>query len=190
MLSLKISFLRANPSKFVTKDVNKAIMLRTKLRNQFLKKRTLEARTKYNKQRNICVSLVKNARRNYHENLDLKDINDNKKFWATVKPLFSNKIKSAENIFLDESGEIIRNEVKVANVFNKYFVNMVPSMGITNNHIFLSNTNPSDGPLENIIDKYKNLPSMTCINKHMTNSELSFTFQPVTKNQISNLINS
>ena len=65
---------------------------------------------------------------------------------------------------------------------------MVPSMGITNNHIFLSNTNTSDDPLDKIIDKYKNYPSITCINKHMTNFELSFTFQPVTKNQISNLI--
>ena len=83
---LKTKFLRANHSKFVTKDVSKAIMLRTKLRNQFLKKRTLQARTKYNKQRNICVSLVKKAKQNYYENLDLKDINDNKKFWATVKP--------------------------------------------------------------------------------------------------------
>ena len=163
-------------------------MLITKLRHQFLKKSTSEARTKYNKQRDICLSLVKKAKWNYYENLDFKDTNDNKKFWATVKPLFSNKIKSAENIFLDESGKIIRNEVKVANVFNKYFVNMVPSMGITNNHIFLSNTNTSDDPLDKIIDKYKNHPSITCINKHMTNSELSFTFQPVTKNQISNLI--
>ena len=130
-------------------------MLRTKLRNQFLKKRTLETRTKYNKQRNIYVSLVKKAKRNYYENLDLNDINDNKKFWATVKPLFSNKIKSAENIFLDESGEIIRNEVKVANVFNRYFVNMVTNMGITNNNNFLSTTDTSDTnePLEKIIDK-------------------------------------
>ena len=54
---LKTKFLRANHSKFVTKDLSKAIILRTKLRNQ--KKRTLEAKTKYNKQRNICVSLVK-----------------------------------------------------------------------------------------------------------------------------------
>ena len=72
-------------------------------------------------------------------------MNDNKMLWATVKPPFSNKIKSAENIFLDESGEIIK-KVKVA-VFNNYFVNMVPSMGITYNHIFLSNTNTSDDPL-------------------------------------------
>ena len=105
----KTKFLRANHSKFVTKDVSKAIMLRTKLRNQFLKMKTLEARTKYNRQRNICVSLVKKAKRNYYKNLDLKDINDNKNFWATVKPLFSNKIKPVETTLLDESWEIIRN---------------------------------------------------------------------------------
>ena len=69
-------------------------------------------------------------------------------------------------------------------------MNIVPSIGITNNHIFLSNTNTSDDPLDKIIDKNKNHPSITCINKHMTNSELSFTFEPVfvTKNQVSNLI--
>ena len=161
-------------------------MLRTKLRHQFLKKKTLEAINKYNKQKNTCVSVVKKAKRKYYENLDLKDINDNKKFWATVKPLFSNKIKLAENIFLDEPVEIIINEVKVANVFNKYFVNMVPSMGITNNHSFLSNTNTSDDPLDKIIDKYKNHPSITCINKHMAKFELSSIFQPVTKKQIRN----
>ena len=112
---LKTKFLRANHSKLATKDVSKAIMLRTKQRNQFLNKKTLGTRTKYNKQRNICVNLVKKAKRNHYENSDLKDINDNKKFWAIVKPLFSNKIKSAENIFLDEPGNITRNKIKVAN---------------------------------------------------------------------------
>ena len=119
---LKSKFLKTNHSKFVQK---KAVMLRTKLRNPFLKKSTLEARTCY-------------------KNLDLEDINESRKFWATVKPLFSNKIKSAENIFLDESGEIVRNEVEVANVFNTYFVDMVPNNVITNNHNFLSSTDTSD----------------------------------------------
>ena len=144
MAPLKTKFLRANHSKFVTKDVSKAE--KVKLRNRFLKKRTLEAKTKYSKQRNICVSLVKKAKRNYYKNLDLKDVHDNKKLWATIKPLFSKKIKTAEDIFLDELGEIIKNEVKVANAFNKYFVNMVHSVGITNNHNFLSNADTSDNP--------------------------------------------
>ena len=34
--------------------------------------------------------------RSYYENLDLKDITDSKKFWATAKPIFSDKIKSTE----------------------------------------------------------------------------------------------
>ena len=68
-------------------------MLRTKLRNQFLKIRTPEAKLKYNKQRNLCVSLLRKTKRNYYENLDLNDKNDNKKFWTKVKLLFAkNKI--------------------------------------------------------------------------------------------------
>ena len=62
-------------------------------------------------------------------------------------------------------------------------MNVVPSIGITNNHNFLSSTCTSDNPLEKIIAKYQNHLSITCINKHMTNSELNSTFQPVTKNQ-------
>ena len=54
-------------------------MLRTKLQNQ-LKKTTSEAKLKYNKQTNLCVGLLRNAKRNYYENLDLNDMNDNKKF--------------------------------------------------------------------------------------------------------------
>ena len=54
---------------------------------------------------------------------------------------------------------------------------MEPNMNITNNHNFLIND-----PLEKIIDKYKNHPSITCINKHIANSEFSFTFKPATKN--------
>ena len=42
---LKKKYIRANHSKFVTKD----IMLRSKLRNQFLKTKTQESKIKYNK---------------------------------------------------------------------------------------------------------------------------------------------
>ena len=71
----------------MTKELGKAIMQRTKLRNQFLKKKTSEAKLKYNKQRNLCVSMLRKAKSNHYENLVLNDINDNKKFWTAVKPL-------------------------------------------------------------------------------------------------------
>ena len=85
-------------------------MRRTKLQNQFLKKRTSEAKLKYNKQINLCVNLLRKTKRNHYEDLDLKDINDNKKFWTTVKPLFCNKIKSVENITLDENCKLVRDD--------------------------------------------------------------------------------
>ena len=71
-------------------------MLRTKLRNQFLEKRTSEAKLKYNKQRNRCDSWIRKAKRNDCKSLDLNDVNDNKKFWITVKTLCCNKIKSSD----------------------------------------------------------------------------------------------
>ena len=66
-------------------------------------------------------------------------------------------------------------------------MNIVPKHGY-NNHNLLSNTDTSNDPLEKIIDKYKSHPSITCINKHMKNSELTFTFQPVTLHTITKLI--
>ena len=54
--SLKCKYLRANQSKFRTMELSKNIMLRTRFRHQFLKMKTSEAKAKYNKQSNICVS--------------------------------------------------------------------------------------------------------------------------------------
>ena len=49
-------------------------------------------------------------------------------------------------------------------------------MSLTNTHNISSNTDSSDDPLENIIDKYKNHPGITSLNQHMINSQLTFTF--------------
>ena len=62
--------------------------------------KTPEAKAKYNKQIIICVSLTRKSKRNYYESLNLNNICDNEKNCATVKPPFSNKIKSGENIVL------------------------------------------------------------------------------------------
>ena len=55
-------------------------MLRSKLRNKFLEDKTDEARTKYKKQRNICIYLLQKVKRNYCSDLDLSNVTDNRKF--------------------------------------------------------------------------------------------------------------
>ena len=99
---LKKKYLRANHSRFVNKELNKAIMQRSRLRNAYLKDRTRAARIAYKKQRNVCVSILRKSKKCYYENLDTKNITDNKKFWGTVKPLFSNKVRSNTYITLNE----------------------------------------------------------------------------------------
>ena len=159
-------------------------MLRSKLRNQFLKTKTQKSKLKYSKQRNLCVSITRKAKRSYYENLDLKDITDSKKFWATVKPLFSSKIKSTEYITLEENGKIISNDKELARIFNGFFVNIVPNLGINTNHSFLINTDNEDDPIEKAIAKYKNHPCIISIKKFMENSDSSFSFQHIPKDKI------
>ena len=92
-----------------------------------LEERTLKAKLKYNKQRDLCVSWLRKAKRSYYKNLDLNDINNNKIFWTKVKPFFCNKIKSVENTKLDENVKLVRDEKENAIIFNEFFVNTVPN---------------------------------------------------------------
>ena len=82
-------------------------MLRSKLRNLYLKVRSDENGIMYKKQRNICVSLLRKAKKKHYEDLRLADVTDNKKFWKRVKSLFGNKIKGNSNIVLVESKDLI-----------------------------------------------------------------------------------
>ena len=69
-----------------------AIMVRSKLRNKFLKLKTEENRLAYAKQRNYCLKLLQQKKRQHFENLNLSSITDNKLFWKTVSPLFIKKM--------------------------------------------------------------------------------------------------
>ena len=108
---------------------------------------------KHNKQRNLCVSITRKVKRSYFENLELKDITDNKKVGATVKPLLSNKIKSTEYITLEENGKIISNDKELARTSNEFFVKTVPNLGISTNDSFLINTDNENDPLKKSIGK-------------------------------------
>ena len=54
---------RGNQMSFFNKDLSKAIITRTKLRNIFLQNRSEENKIRYTKQRNFCVSLLRKTRK-------------------------------------------------------------------------------------------------------------------------------
>ena len=127
---MKIKYLRANHGKFMTKGLSKTIMKRSRLRNTFLPDRTETSRKEYKKQRNVCVNLLKKAKKDHFANLHVNSVLDNRKFRQNVKPLLSNKAKAKTTIKLVENDETIDNENKIAKIFNEYFVNTVKNLGI------------------------------------------------------------
>ena len=77
---IKKKYLRANHANFVTKQLRKAIMKRSKLRKDFLKDRNDASERAYRKQLNLCVTLLRKAKKQYFSNLEPKPITDNKNF--------------------------------------------------------------------------------------------------------------
>ena len=57
----------------------------------------------------------------------MSEINDNK-LWKNVKPIFENKNKGNKTIVLKEGNEMITDDGNLAQIFNEYFVNIVPSL--------------------------------------------------------------
>ena len=59
---MKEKSIRANESPFMTKNLKKEMMNRSRLRNKYLRNSSEENKLAYNKQRNICTSLLKKKR--------------------------------------------------------------------------------------------------------------------------------
>ena len=72
------------------------MMQRSKLCNLYLKVRSDENRIRYKKQRNICVSLLRKAKRKHFEDLSIADVTDNKKFRKRVKSFLEIKSKGIQ----------------------------------------------------------------------------------------------
>ena len=180
---MKEKLIRANYSPFMNKTLSKAFMNRSRLKNRFLKNPNEENKLKYNKQRNYCVNLLRKVKRNYYSNLNIKNITDNKKFWNTVKPLFSEKSNSGKNITLIEGDTIISNDKKkLAETLNNSFSNAVKNLNIKGYKIDVVSSVKMDD-IYNIVSKFRNHPSIIKI-KEKVHTNIKFSFAVNTLNNI------
>ena len=88
---IKKECIRAKERKFMTKELRKAIMHRSKLKNKYNRNRTDDNWNKFKQQRNKCVTILRRTKLHYYQHLDTHDLADNKKFWETIKPIFTEK---------------------------------------------------------------------------------------------------
>ena len=152
---MKNRYLRANNAPFMTNTLCKAIMVRSTLRNKYLKLKTKESQEAYKKQRNLRVSILRESKKSFYENLDVKFIKDNKTFWKHVKPFFLDKSSNNSNIILVESNKIISDCSKCAEIMNNHFSGVVNKLDIDRElHTEISN---SLDPATRAIEKYKTI---------------------------------
>ena len=85
---IKQNYFRANQGRFMSKDLHNPIMkdVQTFQNNSQARHRTDISREEHKKQRNLCVSLLKKAKKDHFANLDINSdkkfkIKKDKKFW-------------------------------------------------------------------------------------------------------------
>ena len=162
---IKKKYLRANQGEFMSKKPDKAIMTRSRLRNKFLKEKSADSKIAYDKQRSCCVNLLRRTKKKYFTNINISSITDNKKFWKTVKPLFSDKISHKETINLAVNDTVLSDDQVVADTFNNYSNNIVKNLLTVTNKNYPKeiansvNLNLLDS-VEATVLKFKNHPSL------------------------------
>ena len=184
---MKKKMVRGNNAPFMNKMLSKEFMHRSKLKNKYNKNPTEENKVSYKRQRNFCVSLLKKEKKKYYNNLDIKIFQDNKKFWKTIKPLFSDKQHNPKiNIVIVDNGTVISDKKNVAEKFNTYFIEAVENLEVEQ---FISTDNENNNLEDNsdnidiIINKYKLHPSIKKIKENVIITN-KFEFADVTSGNI------
>ena len=126
-------------------------------------------------ERNFCVDLLRKTKGSHFEQINIKDISDNKKLWNTIKPFFSNKGLKSNKLMLIENGKLLSEE-PLERTMNEYFTN------ITKNLNLKPAARSSD--LKDIINFYQNPISIIKI-MSQSNSELEpFQFQRISSTEL------
>ena len=153
----------------------KKYMKRSRLRNNFLRNRTEENKILYNRQRNYRVSLLRKSKREYCENLNMKNVTDNKLFRKLVKPLLSHKSRIKDRINISEKGEILNSESETVETLNSFFSNIVKNLDISRYSEFDPVTENIADPTLKAIFKYKDHPSILAIQSNCEKETFCFS---------------
>ena len=119
----------------------------TRLKNIFIKYSCEKNKRAYNAQRNLCVSLVRKAKKEYFDNLDFRNVTDNKKVWKTVKPLFTDKGMNHDKIILVENDEIISQSKQISESMNNFFADAIINLNNPQYEDPTSNNKGIDDPV-------------------------------------------
>ena len=134
------------------------------------------------------MNLIRREKKNFFNNINTRDITDNILFTDKVQTKF--KITLIEKNVVSGEGKkkivyekVISESQAVAEVFNKFLINIVPNLKIhtnrNHNHDFIV----TNDQVENALNKFRNHPSIVMI-KNKRKIDQCFSFGPVTYDDI------
>ena len=180
---LKQKYLRYNNNPFINRTLRKVIISKSKLKRRYsldLQLRTTIKFENYQKQRNICVNLLRKSKKQYFNIIDVKNVTGNKKF---IRPKFSNKCKTANRIISVEDVKILQDEKAIANIFNNCFTDVTHTLGLQKKNIGPENT------LSQIVKNFRNFESIKKIKESQEAAEnSSFSFKVISEEEVKNVI--
>ena len=128
------------------------------------------------------MCLLKKAKKEYYQNLDGKNVIDNRKFWKTVKPLLSDKSVSRGKINMTDNEKMLTSESETGETLNNLFSNKVKKLSIPKFNSNNSVTENIKDPVIKAILQYKNHPSILAIQKYIKN--MTFHFEEVSIGEV------
>ena len=145
----------------MTKELRKAIMDRSRLRNEYLKYPTRENFVNLKKRKNQCNSICRKSKKKYLRRSREKGISSSNLFWNFVKPFLTNKGCTSNDFISIKNGDaFIEKESKLVEKFNSHFINIAQKTSVVLLENYVIDTNNTQEIIEGIIRKYGRYPSI------------------------------
>jgi hypothetical protein len=137
-----------NQLPYMNRELRKTIYNTKMYYSKFLKDKRSKNWEQYRIRRNLVNKLKQKSENNYFQERCTGGCKQTE-FWRTMKPFFSKKSCGTQSrIILQDNDKIVTKNVDVAEVFNKFFINVAQDIG--KDYIFNKNDHPS---LQKIEDK-------------------------------------
>ena len=167
---LKEKIVRGNNSPFMAKELRKAITSRSRLKKKYQDWPSIENFKNWKKQKNKCNKLCRKAKKDHFKNITESNLSSNNKLWQFVKHFLTNKVVfGTDFISIKKDNQFIDNEIKLVEMFNSHYINIVENMtGIPPDINPLYDLQENDVYcVKQIIKKFESHPSIVEIKKNI-----------------------
>ena len=171
---IKTNIIRGNNKPFMNKELGKALKTKSRIKNKWNKWRSRENFLEWQKIKKKCNYLTWKAEKDHFEKILSNGVITNKELWDKVKPALSHKYdKFQSDIILKEGECLISDDVKVSEILNNQYINIVEistgSAPSSQGSIDLASKEAMKSYIDKVVTHYEKHPSIITIKEHIQN---------------------